>query len=283
MTKALFFILRHTLYNLTMLKPSDVKELYDKYNVQASKRFGQNFLVDQNILRNIIRAANIESKDVVEIGPGLGSLTLYLIKDAKHVTSYEIDLDMIRVLNGEIDAPNFELVEGDFLKAELNWEGKKTVVANIPYNITSDILFKLFENSQRIDKAVIMMQKEVAHRLTSPVGSKDYGKLTISAQHFANVKYEFTVPENAFIPAPKVKSAVVTFDFKDVDYDKSLSFLKFIKQSFAMRRKTLYNNLKNFLGAEKATEILEKSGLKEGVRPQELSYEQFVKLFDLSL
>lgn len=266
-----------------MLKPSDVKDLYEKYNVQASKRFGQNFLVDQNILRNIINAANIKDKEVIEIGPGLGSLTLYLIQEAKQVTSYEIDLDMIRVLNGEIDAPNFELIEGDFLKAELNWEGKKTVVANIPYNITSDILFKLFENSQKIDKAVIMMQKEVAHRLTSPVGSKDYGKLTISAQHFANVNYEFTVPENAFIPAPKVKSAVVTFDFKDVDYDKSLSFLKFVKQSFAMRRKTLYNNLKNFLGAEKATEIIQKSELKESVRPQELSYEQFVKLFDLSL
>ena len=266
-----------------MLKRSDIKNLYEKYNVRASKRFGQNFLIDQNILKNIVKVGEIKDKDIMEIGPGLGSLTHYLLEDAKTVTSYEIDNDMIRVLKGEINNPKFFLIEGDFLKINLKYTGKRTFVANIPYNITSDIIFKLFENSNRINKAVIMIQKEVAERLTASVGSKNYGKLTISAQHFSNVKYHFTVSENSFIPAPKIKSAIVTFDFKDINFEESKEFLKFVKQCFSMRRKTLFNNLKNFLGPEKSREMIKKSNFKESVRPQELSYEEFINLFEFSL
>lgn len=265
-----------------MLKLLDIKNLYEKYNVKASKRFGQNFLIDQNILRNIIKVGEVKDKDVIEIGPGLGSLTYYLLNESKTVTSYEIDNDMIRVLEGEINNPKFKLIQGDFLNAELDYNGKRTLVANIPYNITSDIIFKLFENSHKIDKAVIMVQKEVAERLSCPVGSKSYGKLTVSTQHFADVKYEFTVPETAFLPAPKIKSAVITLNFKDINFTNSKTFLKFVKQCFAMRRKTLFNNLKNFLGADKARELIVTLNLKESVRPQELSYIQFVALFDNS-
>ena len=126
------------------------------------------------------------------------------------------------------------------------------MVANIPYNITSDILFRLFEENNKFDQATLMIQKEVAERLTAKVGAKDYGKLTISAQHFCDVKYEFTVSKNSFIPAPKVESAIVSLKFKDVDYDESQKFLKFVKLCFSMRRKTLLNNLKQFLDVEKA-------------------------------
>lgn len=271
---------QYSLYNLNMLKISDIKKLYEKYKVNASKRFGQNFLIDQNILKNIIKVADIKNKDVIEIGPGLGSLTYYLLEEAKSVTSYEIDSDMVRVLKGEVDNEKFILIEEDFLRVQLEYQGKRTFVSNIPYNITSDILFKLFENSQKIDRAIIMMQKEVAERLTAKVGSKEYGKLAISAKHFAKIKYEFDVPRDAFLPSPNVDSAVVSFEFNKVDYDESKDFLKFVKQCFAMRRKTLFNNLKNFLGAEKARELILKIEKKESVRPQELSYKDFVNVFN---
>ena len=275
--------MNYSLYNYIVLNSTDIKNLYKKYNVNASKKFGQNFLIDQNILNNIIDVSEINGKDVIEIGPGLGSLTHYLIKDAKTVTSYEIDEDMIKVLKEEIKSENFNLIEGDFLNANFDYDGKRTIVANIPYNITSDILFKLFENSKKIDRAVIMMQKEVAERLNAPVGSKSYGKLTISAQHFSEIKYEFTVPENSFVPAPKVKSAVVTFNFKNIDFENSNDFLKFVKQCFSMRRKTLFNNLKNFLGHEIARKLVDYLNMGDAVRPQELSYTDFINLFNNTL
>lgn len=267
------------LYN--MLKQSDILDLYKKYNVSASKRFGQNFLIDQNILRKIIQVADIKEKEVIEIGPGLGSLTLCILEECKKLTSYEIDKDMIRVLKNEIQSPRFNLNEGDFLKADLtNYINKPTIVANIPYNITSDILFKIFENNVLFDRAIIMMQKEVAERLVSSVGSKNYGKLAITASHFANIKYEFTVPENAFLPAPKVKSAIVSFEFKNVNFNDSIEFISFIKKCFSMRRKTLYNNLKQFLGEAKAKSVIHENNLKESIRPQEITYNKFVSLFN---
>ena len=271
--------IEYFLYNdINMLTISDVMNLYKKYDVQASKRFGQNFLVDQEVLNKIININNIENKDIIEIGPGLGSLTNFLLKKAKTVTSYEIDKDMIKVLEGEIHNDNFNLIEGDFLKASFDWEGKRTVIANIPYNITSDILFKLYNNVDKIDYAIIMMQKEVAERLTSKVGTKHYGKLTISTHHFADVTYQFTVPAKSFVPAPKVTSAVVLFEFKNPT--NSTEFLKFIKQCFAMRRKTLFNNLKNIFTLEKSQKIINDNNLTFSTRPQEITYEKYVEIFN---
>lgn len=265
-----------------MLTPKDVMALYDKYEVQASKRFGQNFLVDHNVLNKIIEGADIQGKDVIEIGPGLGSLTIPLLQNAKSVTSYEIDEDMIRVLNGEIVNPNFHLIKGDFLEADFTWEGRKDLVANIPYNITSDILFKLFANSHKFHSATLMMQKEVAERLVAPVGSSEYGKLTISTQIFADVKKVVIAKPQAFIPAPKVTSMVVKLTFNDVDFADQKKLLEFIKLCFAQRRKTLFNNLKNIFGADKARALIETMKLKDSIRPQELSKDQFVELFNKS-
>lgn len=263
-----------------MLKQSDILNLYDKYDVAASKRYGQNFLIDHNILNKIIDVSNISGKDVIEVGPGLGSLTLPLLESAKSVTSYEIDDDMIRVLKGEIASPRFHLVEGDFLKASFNWEGKRTIVANIPYYITTDILFKIFENIDKFDKAVLMVQEEVADRITATVGSSEYGKLSVTASYFANVKKEISVSPSCFLPAPKVSSAVISLTFKDINFANSRKFTDFVKNCFAQRRKTLYNNLKLIIGPEKSKSILIKNGFKESIRPQELSLNDYILIFN---
>lgn len=263
-----------------MLTPKQVNELFDKYNVGPSKRFGQNFLIDGNIITKIIEAAEIDNKDVVEIGPGLGSLTHSLLPKVKSLTSYEIDEDMIRVIKGEINQDKFKLVEGDFLLVPLDWEGKKTLVANIPYNITSDILFKLFEYSHKFERAVIMIQKEVGERLLAVPNDSEYSKLTVTANHFGKISKVSLVKASCFIPAPKVDSMVVKIDFNNNSWKSSKDFVHFIKICFAQRRKTLLNNLKNEFGKEKANEVLIKMGINLTARPQEISYEGFVKMHE---
>ena len=265
-------------YNFVMLSQKDIFNLYKKYNVSSSKRFGQNFLIDKNILNEIVNVTNIENKHVVEIGPGLGSLTNLLIKKARKVSSYEIDKDMIKVLKGEIHDSKFELIEGDFLKADLDWKEKRIILANIPYNITSDILFKLFINSHKISEAVLMMQKEVGERLIAKIGTRNYGKLTITTQLFADVEKIISVSPSAFIPSPKVTSIVIKLKFKDFKYD--IKLLDFIKNCFAQRRKTLFNNLRNFIDNDLAKTIITNMNLKESIRPQELSKDQFIKIYN---
>lgn len=262
-----------------MLTPKQVVELFDKYEVGPSKRFGQNFLIDSNIISKIISSSEIKDKDVVEIGPGLGSLTLSLLPEAKTLTSYEIDEDMIRVLKGEITSDKFTLKEGDFLLTKLDWEGKKVMVANIPYNITSDILFKLLENSDKFERAVLMIQKEVGERLLAEPNDSDYSKLTVTVKHFGEVSKVTLVKASCFIPAPKVDSMVVRIDFNDNKWEGSKDFVHFIKICFAQRRKTLLNNLRNEYGKDKANEMLVQNNIPLTARPQELNYEQFAKLF----
>lgn len=264
-----------------MLTPKQVNELFDKYNVGPSKRFGQNFLIDGNIIAKIIEAAEIDNKDVVEIGPGLGSLTHSLLPKAKSLTSYEIDEDMIRVLKGEINQSKFKLIEGDFLLAPLNWEGKKILVANIPYNITSDILFKLFEHSNKFERAIIMIQKEVGERLLAKPNDSDYSKLTVTANHFGITSKVTLVKASCFIPAPKVDSMVVRIDFNSNNWNDSQQLVPFIKICFAQRRKTLFNNLKNEYGKEIASEVIAKANINPNARPQEITYDGFVNLFKL--
>lgn len=264
-----------------MLTPKQVNDLFDKYNVAPSKRYGQNFLIDGNIISKIIEASEIENKDVVEIGPGLGSLTRSLLPKVKSLVSYEIDEDMIRVLKEEITEPQFTLVEGDFLLAPLQWEGKKILVANIPYNITSDILFKLFENSEKFERAIIMIQKEVGERLLAKANDSEHSKLTVTANHFGKTSKVTLVKASCFIPAPKVDSMVVRIDFNSNLWNDSKSFVHFIKICFAQRRKTLFNNLKNEYGKDKAAELISKLGITLNARPQEIDYDTFYNLFKL--
>ena len=268
-----------------MLTSPQIIDLYKKYDVSASKRFGQNFLINQGVLNKIIDAADVDGKNVIEIGPGLGSLTMGLLQKADTVTSYEIDEDMIRVLEGELQNDNFTLMKGDFLKEELSWEGKRTLVANIPYYITSDILFKIFDNRDKFDRCVLMMQDEVATRLSAPVGSKTYGKLTLTTQLFTkNLKKEFVVSPGSFMPAPKVKSAVVSFDMNHDVLENSKDLKDFFKIMFSFRRKTLLNNMKQLnIETVEAMKIIEDLNFKPSVRPQELSFEQFILLFETLL
>ena len=273
-------LILYSIYNIAMLTLDEIQKLYSKYGVQASKRFGQNFLIDQKVLKNIIEVSDANKSDVIEIGPGLGSLSLYLLEVVNSLKSYELDRDMIKVLRGEIKDPKFELIEGDFLKVFTEPKRKSNVIANIPYNITSDILFKLFENSKNIKRATLMVQKEVGMRLTAHVGTSNYGKLTVTAQHFANVNYEFTVPSKSFYPSPKVDSAIITLDFNHTNFEESKEFLLFVKRCFAMRRKTLYNNLKQFIEPEFAREVIGLISNNESIRPQNINYKSFVKMFN---
>ncbi|MCK5807244.1 MAG: ribosomal RNA small subunit methyltransferase A [Mycoplasmataceae bacterium] len=263
-----------------MLTLDEIQKLYSKYDVQASKRFGQNFLIDQKVLKHIIEVSDADNADVIEIGPGLGSLSLYLLEVVNSLKAYELDRNMIRVLKGEIKDPKFELLEGDFLKVFEEPKTVSNVIANIPYNITSDILFKLFENSKNIKRATLMVQKEVGMRLTAHVGTSNYGKLTVTAMHFAKVNYEFTVPSKAFYPAPKVDSAIITIDFNHAKYEESKDFLLFVKKCFTMRRKTLYNNLRQFLDPEYAREVISLVSDNQSIRPQNIDYKSFVKMFN---
>lgn len=248
-------------------------------HVRAKKHYGQNFLNDKNIIIKIINVAQIQNQEVLEIGPGTGALTEHLVKHAKNVLAFEIDKEMIGVLNAKIKSLNFTLVNLDFLKADLSWEGKKCVVSNLPYYITSKILFKIFENIKLFSSLTIMVQKEVADRMVAKVNTKDYGKLSIVAQYYATIQKEFSVPPQSFTPVPKVDSAVVSLKFdKILDLD-SAKFLFFIKKSFSMKRKKLLNNWKELFSKEEIESVYQKFNLESNVRPQEISLEQYRQIF----
>lgn len=261
-----------------MFNEEKIFELYKRYNVRASKRFGQNFLKDESIINLIVEKANVENKDVIEIGPGLGALTMPLLDIVKSLNSYEIDEDMKRVLEGEINNDKFTLIFKDFLDEELNWEGKKDVVANIPYNITSPILFKLFKNIDKINTATLMVQKEVGERILANPSNKNYGKLSVTSQFLSDIVKIIDVPANSFVPAPKVDSIVIKFNFKKESYDKE--FIEFIKNSFNQQRKTLINNLKNYYSKELIEKTLLNNKLPINVRPQQLTVGNFIKIYN---
>lgn len=245
----------------------------------AKKHLGQNFLVDKNIIQKIIEIANIENKEVIEIGPGQGAITEHLITKAKSVIAYEIDQDMIDILKNKINADNFILNHKDFLKAEFDWEGKKYVVANLPYYITSKILFKIFYSLDKFKKITVMVQKEVADRMVAKVNTSNYGKLSISCQFLANVKKEFDISPSSFQPMPKVTSSIVNMEFNKTFAVNIKDFLEFIKTCFAMKRKTLFNNLKQHLTVEEINKIYSHFNLDANVRPQEITKDLYYEIF----
>ncbi|QJR44354.1 16S rRNA (adenine(1518)-N(6)/adenine(1519)-N(6))-dimethyltransferase RsmA [Mycoplasma miroungirhinis] len=249
--------------------------------IKAKKSLGQNFLEDKNILNKIASVVDIENKNILEIGPGQGALTNILLDKAKNVITYEIDKDMVEILKQNISNPKLQLIYGDFLNANLsNIEQDSIIVANIPYYITTDILFKIFDNSNHFKQAVILMQKEVAERIVAKPSTNEYSKLTVSSNYFCNVKKMFDVSPNAFNPAPKVFSSVVLFEFKkDLEFN-SREFLSFVKLCFNFKRKKLLNNL--ILKYEKniILEIFRTLNFSENIRAQELTLESFKLLFN---
>lgn len=262
--------------------PQKTFQILKKYDFHLKKSLGQNFLVDSNILTKIVESAKIDNKTIVlEIGPGIGSLTEELAKKAKKVISFEIDNRLIPILQDTLSPyKNIEIINQDILKVDVdsviekqeeNYE-KVVLVANLPYYITTAIITHLLENTKKISSYVVMMQKEVANRLSAKVGTKDYNSLTILLNYYTNVSYLFTVPKKVFIPAPNVESAVVeiiTKSKKDEEIDEK-TFFNFVRNCFSQRRKTLLNNLISNFGKEKK-EILIKSCEEAGIDPKRRS------------
>ncbi len=268
----------------------NIVELIKNENIKAKKKFGQNFLIDQNVLNNIITKAEISGKNVIEIGPGLGSLTEYLIRDAKKVVCYEIDKDMVDILEDRYKENEIvTIVFEDFLKANLKEDISKyfdneevIVVANLPYYITTAILTKILEETSLVKKIVVMVQKEVAQRLSGKPSTKDYNSLSVLIQYYTNVKTIFNVSHKSFIPAPEVDSSVIMIERKSelLELKSEEYFLKFNRIIFTQRRKTLSNNLKTgFKYNQKLIEkVLQENNIAPNVRAESLTVEQIVKL-----
>ena len=242
--------------------PKKTFEILKKHGFTFKKSLGQNFLIDANILNRIVDGAGInETVGVIEIGPGIGSLTEAIAKKAKEVISFEIDGRLLPILSETLaDYNNVEIINNDILKVDVdNIIAEKMsdcdkimVVANLPYYITTPILTHLIENTKKIDGYVVMMQREVANRLNAKVGTKDYNSLTILLNYYTDVEYLFTVPKKVFVPAPNVESAVVKIMTKEKkEFEVDQKFFKFVRSCFVQRRKTLLNNLISSYGKDK--------------------------------
>jgi len=269
--------------------------MLNMYGLKAKKRYGQNFLVDENIINRIIDESNITENDVViEIGPGLGNLTELLIEKAKLVIAFEIDEDMIRVLKGRFkNATNFILINKDILQVNIkkvleeNDIGASNIklVANLPYYITTPIMFKIFEEASYIKSMTVMVQKEVADRIIAKPKSKDYGVLTINTKYYGQAEKLFDVPNISFVPPPNVTSSIVKIDIcNNFDVQNTEIFFKTIKAAFAQRRKKLLNSIENSniinVEKEKLKAMLEECGVNENARAEEIDIETYIMLAD---
>ena len=246
--------------------------------VRPKKHLGQHFLTDKNIARKITECLSSEHENICEIGPGTGVLTNFILKRpaVKKVVLLEIDQESVNYLNTEYNDNRLEIILADFLKTNISslFPEKFVLIGNFPYNISSQIFFKILENRQFIPEVVGMIQKEVAERIIAGPGSKTYGILSVLLQAWYNIKYCFTVNENVFFPPPKVKSSVIRLQRNSVsslDCDEKL-FFRVVKAAFGMRRKTLRNSLKPFFQVDNIdTPIL-------SLRAEQLSVEDFVSL-----
>lgn len=267
--------------------PKKMNELLEKNEFNFKKKFGQNFIIDENIINNIVTKANIDKDTlVIEIGPGAGSLTYFLAKFSKNVLCYEIDTTLKEILKNNLkEYDNTEIIYKDFLEANVledikKYEYKKLyVVANLPYYITTPIIIKLIEDKINVDKIVVMVQKEVGDRFKAVPGTKDYSSLSVFLNYYYSVKKIMDVSKNVFIPKPNVDSIVVEFDKKDnkLELINEQLFFKLIKDSFAFKRKTLRNNLKGY-DLVKISKVLERHNMDLSVRAEQISLELFVEI-----
>ena len=267
--------------------PKKMSELLKKNEFKLKKKFGQNFIVDENVINSIIDKSNIDDNTlVIEIGPGAGSLTYKLGKKAKNVLCYEIDDTLKNILETNIgQLGNVEVIYGDFLKANVLDDLKKYqysklyVVANLPYYITTPIIIKIIEDMIPVDKMVVMVQKEVGERFKAIPGSREYGSLSVFLDYYFDVKKLMDISANVFIPKPNVDSIIVEFKKKEKRYDLKNSevFFKLIRDSFTQKRKTLRNNLKGY-NLVSVGDTLKRYGLDLGVRAEQLPLEIFVEI-----
>ncbi len=249
----------------------------------AKKSLGQNFLKDEKVLNFIANSFEVTSKDLlIEIGPGMGALTKYLVKKPAFLLCYEIDKRMEKFLN-VYKSPRTFLIYDDFLKRNFKKDfpyhyQNVYVIANIPYYITTPIVEHIL-NQEVVDGMTLLVQKEVALRFCASSKTKDYGYFTVFLQHFFQIEYLFDVPSTSFEPSPKVTSAVVRFTKKENIYPLDfLKFQTFLKQAFHMKRKTLKNNLKGY-DLQILSDFYRENGFSDSLRAEELCYDDFVKLF----
>lgn len=267
--------------------PKKMQEILDGNNFFLKKKFGQNFIVDENIINSIISKSNVDKSTlVIEIGPGAGSLTYKLSEYSKNVLCYEIDTTLKDVLNNNLkDINNVDIKYMDFLKANVNDDiknykyNKLYVVANLPYYITTPIIIKIIEQSIPVDKICVMVQKEVGDRFKAQPGSRDYGSLSVYINYYYNVKKLIDVSRNVFLPKPNVDSVVVEFTRKENRkevLDEQL-FFRLIRDSFNQKRKTLKNNLKGY-NLDIIQNVLSRYNLDLNVRAESISVDIFIDL-----
>lgn len=278
--------------------PKNTIEILQKYNFIFQKRYGQNFLIDTRVLEKIIAASGITKDDMVlEVGPGIGTMTQYLCESARKVIAVEIDKNLIPILENDTlsEYDNVTVINEDILKLDINElvarenDGKPIkVVANLPYYITTPIIMGLFESHVPIESITIMVQKEVADRMQCGPGTKDYGALSLAVQYYAKPEIIANVPPNCFMPRPNVGSAVIRLTrHEEVPVkvkDERLMF-KLIRAAFNQRRKTLQNSINNSpelsLSKEQVVSALDSMGLSQTIRGEALSLEQFAGLANL--
>lgn len=274
--------------------PTNTREIIDKYGFMFQKRFGQNFLIDGNVVEKIVREAGVTKDDfVLEIGPGIGTMTQLLCENAREVAAVEIDTNLIPILAETLAAyDNVTVINEDILKVDISALAQEKnggrpikVVANLPYYITTPIIMGLFESHVPIDSITIMVQKEVADRMQVGPGTKDYGALSLAVQYYARPEIVLNVPPTCFMPRPNVGSAVIRLKKHEscpVKVDEPEYMFRLIRASFNQRRKTLANGLSNSselgLSKERIAAALEALGLSSSVRGEALTLEQFAQL-----
>ena len=277
--------------------PKNTIEVLQKYGFNFQKKFGQNFLIDSNILEEIIESAHVTKEDfVLEIGPGIGTMTQYLCEAAREVVAVEIDKNLIPILGDTLSAyNNVEVINEDILKVDIKSLAEEKnggkpikVVANLPYYITTPIIMGLFESHVPIDSITIMVQKEVADRMQEGPGSKEYGALSLAVQYYAKPEIMVNVPPSCFMPQPKVGSAVIRLTRHEqpvVDVEDERLLFQIIRASFNQRRKTLLNGLNNspeiHLPKEMLEECIEELQVSPTIRGEALSLEQFARLSNI--
>lgn len=264
----------------------------DKHGVYFNKKLGQNFIIDENIISSIVERSNISPEDcIIEIGPGIGVLTKALAQRANKVIAVEIDNNLIGLLEDTLQQyDNVKIINDDVLQVDIGQEikeefGQKAkVIANLPYYITTPIIMKLLEETENIDEIIVMVQKEVAERLTASPGTKAYGKITVSINYYSEAEIILDVPNTSFMPKPKVDSAVIRLKVRDkppVTIDNQDLFFKVVKATFNKRRKTMINALANSpLQLDKGLlkDIFKQVDINLKIRGEKLSIEEFAKI-----
>ena len=273
----------------------ETKTIMKKYGIKANKDLGQNFLINNEVVENIIKSSDVSKEDlIIEIGPGLGTLTKRLLENAGKVICIELDKKMIKILNDRFgNYSNFEIINDDVLKVDLNKIIKEKlnnnikkakIVANLPYYITTPIIMKLLEDKLDIDSIVVMIQKEVAERLIETPGGKNTGAITHTIFYYCESEKVMEVPNSSFIPEPEVTSEVIKMKLRKkpaVELDNPKVMFMIIKSAFMQRRKTLLNSLTNaqvFTNKQEGLEILKKLNLEENVRAENLKLEDYANI-----